>query len=79
MKKCLLTCRKINVSCPIDDCRYWIDYPEERNCTLESVYDNGQMTLRECAERLGISFVRVKQIETKALKKISLLLKDEAI
>jgi len=79
MKKCLLTCREINVACPIDDCRHWINYPEERNCTLESVSINGHMTLRECAERLGISFVRVKQIETKALKKISLLLKDEAI
>jgi DNA-directed RNA polymerase sigma subunit (sigma70/sigma32) len=28
------------------------------------------MTLREVAERLGISFARVKQIETKALNKL---------
>jgi DNA-directed RNA polymerase sigma subunit (sigma70/sigma32) len=28
------------------------------------------MTLREVAERLGISFARVKQIETQAMNKI---------
>ena len=79
MKKCLSTCKQMNVSCPINECRYWIDYPSEFNCTFESVSANGYMTLRECAERLGISFVRVKQIEDKALKKISHLLKEEAI
>jgi len=28
------------------------------------------MTLRECAKRLGVSYVRVKQIEDKAIKKL---------
>jgi DNA-directed RNA polymerase sigma subunit (sigma70/sigma32) len=28
------------------------------------------MTLRQVAERLGISFARVKQLETKALEKL---------
>ena len=79
MKKCLQTCKEINVTCPVEECRYWIDFPEERNCMFESVTKNGEMTLRECAQRLNISFVRVKQIETKALKKISLLLKEQAI
>ena len=36
----------------------------ELNCTLISVYENGPMTLRQIAERLGISFA-VKQIETR--------------
>lgn len=79
MKKCLQTCKELNVACPIRECRYWLDYPLENNCTFETVRNNGAMSLRECAERLGVSFVRVKQIQDKALKKISLLLKDQAI
>ncbi len=79
MRKCLLTCKKMNVACPINECKYWIDYEEEHNCMFETVSVNGPMTLREIADRLGISFVRVKQIQDKALKKIGHLLKDEAI
>tara|TARA_B100001059_G_C17797879_1_gene564230 strand:- start:319 stop:489 length:171 start_codon:yes stop_codon:yes gene_type:complete len=48
----------------------WIDYPDEKNCTLISVNENDSMTLREIGERIGISFARVKQIEQKALSKI---------
>lgn len=79
MKECLAVCRKMNVACPINECKYWIDYPLEKNCTLESISINGCLTLRMAGERLGISYVRVKQIEDKALKKIGHLLKDEAI
>ena len=79
MKKCLQTCKDLKTACPIRECRYWIDYPQDSNCTFEAVEQHGNMTLREVAERLGISYVRVKQIQDKALKKISLLLKDQAI
>ena len=79
MRKCLQTCKDLKVACPIEECRHWINYPQDNNCVIEAVAKNGSMTLRECAARLDISFVRVKQIETKALKKISLLLKEEAI
>jgi DNA-directed RNA polymerase sigma subunit (sigma70/sigma32) len=48
----------------------WIDYEEEHNCTLVSVYEKGSLTLRQVGERLGISFARVKQIEEKALLKM---------
>lgn len=68
----------MNVACPINECRYWVDYPDDRNCTFEVVAKHNFLTLREAAARLGISYVRVKQIEDKALKKISHLLKDEA-
>jgi hypothetical protein len=79
MKNCLATCQKLNVECPIEECRYWISYPQDRNCSLETVDKHGALTLREVADRLGVSFVRIKQIEDKALKKIGLLLKDDAI
>ncbi len=79
MRKCLLTCKELDVSCPIKECKYWISYPKEHNCTFETIYRNGNMTLREVGDRLNISFVRVKQIQDKALKKISHLLKKESI
>jgi hypothetical protein len=60
-------------TCTQKDCRLWIDFPDEQNCTLISVYENGSMTLREVAEREGLSFARIKQIETKALKKLKSL------
>jgi hypothetical protein len=75
MIKCLETCEKLNVECPVKDCRYWINYKSERNCLFESIKRNDAMTLREAGDRLGISYVRVKQIQDKALKKISHLLK----
>jgi len=79
MKKCLETCVELNTACPVKECRHWIDYPQERNCVFETVTNCNALTLRETSERLGISYVRVKQIQDKALKKIGLLLKDEAI
>jgi hypothetical protein len=67
---CSRMCMKKEKACPHTDCRMWIDFPKEYNCTYISIYENGCMTLREIGERLGISFARVKQIEDTALKKI---------
>ena len=75
MKKCLEKCIELSVTCPAQDCRYWMDHPSDNNCVLDTVNKYGDLTLRETSERLGISYVRVKQIEDKALKKISHLLK----
>ena len=73
LRGCSRKCMELNEACPIKDCRLWIDYPEEQNCTLISIYINGNMTLRQIADRSGISFARVKQIETKALEKMKRL------
>jgi DNA-directed RNA polymerase sigma subunit (sigma70/sigma32) len=48
----------------------WINYPDEQNCCLISIYQNGTMTLREIGERIGVSFARIKQIETQAISKM---------
>jgi len=61
---------KTGTSCKVDECRHWINYPKEFNCCLVSVYENGPMTLRQVAERIHLSFARIKQIESKALQKI---------
>lgn len=51
-------------------CRYWIDFEEDCNCCLISIDKHGAMSLREVAERLKISFIRVKQIEDEIIEKI---------
>ena len=70
LQSCARKCMELKAGCPVRECRHWIDFGDEYNCTLVAVYENGPMTLRKVAERLGISFARVKQIETKALNKI---------
>ena len=79
MRRCLQTCKELKVACPVEECRYWVSYSKDFNCIFESIKQNGNMTLREVADRLKISFVRVKQIEDSALKKISHLLDKESI
>ena len=70
MRGRLQACIKHDVSCPVEDCRYWVDYESDLNCSLESVRKNDSMTLREVADRLKISYVRVKQIQDQAISKI---------
>ena len=53
------------------DCKHWIKYKEDLNCALIAVDNHGSMTLREIADRLHLSFVRVKQIQDKAVQKLS--------
>ena len=59
-----------DIECQKSNCRLWIDYPEDRNCTNVAVYEHGQLTLAEVAKREGLSLSRIKQIEDKALQKL---------
>jgi hypothetical protein len=72
LTECARCCRKNLLNCPLTECKMWINYEKDSNCTLVAIYNNDQkpMTLRQIAERLGISFARVKQIETKAFAKL---------
>jgi DNA-directed RNA polymerase sigma subunit (sigma70/sigma32) len=74
MRECCEKCLDYNVSCPIEnsDCRHWIDYENDSNCVLIAVgnNENDRMTLREVSARMGVSFVRIKQIQTDAVKKL---------
>jgi len=72
MKECSKKCEELNVECPFRECRFWVNYPEDQNCCFISMNKTfkDSMSLREVADRLGISFVRVKQIETEALEKL---------
>jgi hypothetical protein len=50
--------------------RCWIDYPEDNNCANISVKKHGAMTLSEVSKRIGVSLVRISQIEKQALTKL---------
>jgi len=60
-----------NNSCEKSECRMFIDYEQDNNCSLVAIYQNGPMTLDEVSKRLKISLVRVSQIEKEAMKKLS--------
>ena len=68
--KCLEECKIKKQACLNKNCRLWIDYKEEYNCINETISRNGALTLRSVAKRLGVSFVRIKQIQDNALEKI---------
>ena len=78
MKDGLLKCSRHHLKCKEayenSTCRYWISYEDEQNCSLISIYENGPMTLREIAERMGVSFARVKQIQDSALQSLRVIL-----
>lgn len=71
MRDCCKCCKEKEVACPIKDCERWINYKDDLNCSLISIEKHGRMTLREVADRMGVSFVRIKQLQDKALKKIT--------
>lgn len=67
---CTKQCREDNNPCQSDGCRHWIDYEKDLNCSIIAVEDNGPMTLEQVSERLGMTLVRVKQIQDNALSKV---------
>ena len=69
--KCHELCRFAKIGCPNRNCRLWIDYQEDLNCTAVAVQNHDNLTLRDVGDRLGISYVRVKQIQDAALKKLN--------
>lgn len=69
-KSCVEACQKLGVSCPNKDCRSWINYEDDLNCTLITIDKNDKLTLRDVAKRLNYSFVRVKQLEESAIIKM---------
>ena len=69
--KCYTECKLTGAPCQVKECRLWIDYSEDLNCTEIAVQKEGHMVLRKVAERLHLTPSRIKQIENKALVKVS--------
>ncbi len=55
--------------CSRRDCRYWIAYGEAQNCTLIAA-SKGPMTLQQIGEIIGVTRMRVCQLEKKILDDI---------
>ena len=75
MRKCAKDSLESENICSKKDCRLWMDYDKDLNCSLISVKKNGKLTLSEVGDRLGISYVRVSQIEKQAVKKLKTVFK----
>lgn len=76
MRECAKSLLEYSVDCPCKDCRLWIDFKEDSNCTLIAIDKKKCMTLREVADRMGVSFVRIKQIQDVAHEKMIKRLRD---
>jgi hypothetical protein len=70
MKLCAEVCLKDNNLCDQEECRMWINYEDDLNCTEIAIKKNGAMTLKQVGDRLRISHVRVTQIEKEVLNKL---------
>ena len=71
--KCFNLHDECDVACDKKECRQWIDYDDDLNCTILAIKNNGgdPMTLRQIGERIGVSFVRIKQIEDELKSKLA--------
>jgi hypothetical protein len=75
MKKCSQKCIDLDTECPNVDCRYWVEHQNSLNCTFIAIEKHGEMDLRSVGDIMGVSFVRIKQIQDKAVQKVNKLLK----
>lgn len=53
-----------------EDCENYIDYPEDNNCCLVSIYKHDELTLEQVAERMDLTYEGVRYIQQKALEKL---------
>ena len=80
MRDCVKKCYRARESCENRDCRLYIEFPADLNCTVIAVKKNGPMTLEEIGHRHSISTVRVKQILDATLDKLKkTLLRENTI
>jgi hypothetical protein len=80
MRECLKECYLAKTSCKNSECRLFIEYEEDLNCTLLAVQKHGPMTLEEIGKRHKVSTVRIKQIVDATLLKLKkTLLRENTI
>jgi hypothetical protein len=68
---CFEVYEKWKLPCDESGCRNWMSYEEDLNCAVVCARknDNG-LSLREVADRMGVSFPRISQIEHAAFDKL---------
>jgi|TARA_Y100000310_G_scaffold338426_1_gene428055 DNA-directed RNA polymerase sigma subunit (sigma70/sigma32) len=80
MRDCAKECYLAKTSCKNRECRLFIEYEEDLNCTILAVKKHGPMTLEEIGKRHGVSTVRIKQIVDATLLKLKkTLLRENTI
>ncbi len=70
MRECAKNCYITNMKCQNTECRLYMDYEIDLNCTIIAVNKYGPLTLEEIGKRHGVSTVRAKQIVDAALLKL---------
>lgn len=69
--KCFEVHEKWKLPCDECSCRNWMKYEDDLNCAVVCARKHEQgLSLREVAERMGVSFPRISQIEHGAFKKL---------
>ena len=66
---CYKAHREYQVVCQKKSCRYWINYPNNQNCTLISAFE-GPKTLQEIGDIFGVTRMRICQIEKSIKNKL---------
>ena len=67
---CVHGCARSDTPCLSTECRKWINFEEDLNCTLIAVIKNGDMTLREISSRVNLSVTQVKNIIDRAMGRL---------
>ena len=68
--KCYEACKESDTECPIQECKMWINYKNDLNCTYIAIEKNGPLKFKDIGQRLNMSPSRIKQIEIRAKEKI---------
>jgi hypothetical protein len=77
MRECAKKCYLKKRACEEKECRLYIEYPSDYNCTSIAIQKYGPMTLEEIGKRHHVSTVRAKQLVDAALVKLKKTLKRE--
>lgn len=79
MKECSQKCIETSTSCSNKNCRYWIEYSNDLNCSLIAIDKNDEnpMTLKEVGKRLNMTLQNVSLIEQRAIKKLNNILNSK--
>jgi len=68
---CFEVHEKWEVECDQESCRNWMNFKDDLNCAIVCARRNpAGLSLREVADRMGVSFPRISQIEHGAFKKM---------
>lgn len=69
-KGCTDVCRVDKQPCTRENCRHWMDYSDDLNCSIIAAEDHGPMTLEEISKRMGVTLVQIKNIQDRAMDKM---------